>query len=262
MSSRWIFGVIAAAVAALVPVFAVGQDAAPDDAWCTESPANASVCLEVGFSYRDGEGVARDDEVATTLFIAACEGGAVEGCMYAASRLWWQSRTEPGPLFDNPSGHLARNLAHRACEAGLEDACCFPNSCALAAEAFERTSQYVEACEHGDARRCIWAGDNYVDGLSADPDQGRAISLYMSACLLDHADGCFKAGRLHARGGSTPEDRNLAEALYHTTCDLLATAQEEEGLRFVTRWTVEVSIPLVRACEGGYEQAYEVDLYP
>lgn len=237
---------------------AVAQNAAPEEAWCVESAENATICWEIGVEYLVGDRVARDDALATTLFVAACTGGNAQGCLSAARQFYDRSRYDPDGELGRADRERARELALAACDGGLG------RGCELATRFYFRdtariTSLYVAACGYGHIYGCFRAADYYVNGWGIEQDHRRAIALYTTACLNERPDGCFEAGRLYLAGTGVPEDRILAEALYVETCERVAAAQEEEGLRFITRWGVDVGIPLVRACEAGFDQAYELD---
>ncbi|MEM8590192.1 MAG: tetratricopeptide repeat protein [Pseudomonadota bacterium] len=255
MQAKQLLGTLALLIGATWFPSAVGQTAVPEEAWCVESVANATICREIGVEFMVGDRVARDSELATTLLIAACTGGDAQGCLSAAYEFYDRSRYDPDGELGRADRERARELALAACDGGLGRGCDFATRFYI--PDFARiTTLYVAACDHGHVYGCLQAGNNYATGYSVPQDHRRAIALYTTACLNDRPDGCFEAGRLYLAGTDVPEDRILAEALYAETCERVATAQEEEGLRFITRWGVDVAIPLVRACEAGFDQAY------
>lgn len=198
--------------------------------------------------YLDGDRVARDRALAMTLFVAACEGGDAEGCWQAAIQVRLRSSGDD-------ARERERELVVASCEGGHAEACNWAGLL-YAANGAKSTPLYIAACIGGFTNGCVSAGRNYASGRGVDQDYVRAASLFVSGCLGGHANGCFLAGRLHATGTGVTEDQILAEALFNEACALVADAQEEEGIRFITRWGVNIGIPLVRACEADFDQAY------
>jgi len=155
----------------------------PDDTWCHRSLDNAAVCYEEAVRYAIGDGVPDNQALATSLFVAACEGGDGRGCQDAAVHY-----------------HSGRGVV-------VDD---------------ERAIEFATAaCELGLGRGCGFAGDLFVFGRNVDRDLGRATVLFETGCEAGDAESCLLAGRQYSYGWGVAEDLELSETFYDMGCGIV-----------------------------------------
>jgi TPR repeat protein len=147
---------------------------------------DASGCADLAFLYATGSGgVARDDARATTLYVAACDGGDSSGC-YNVGLMYEKGRGVDADL-------------------------------ATAAAAYE------EGC-HGESRKaCTNLGFLYDHGHGVAASDARAAAFYEQGCRADacgpsDATGCLDLGRMHRDGRGVPRDDVRAASLFTAVC--------------------------------------------
>ena len=133
--------------------------------------------------------VSADDrraEAAITVAIVACEHGAAEKCIEAA--------TEMDRL------HVERKLDHTA--ADLRD---------------RAVELYEQQCAAGDAHACLKHGKELIHDKGA-PDVTRGIAQIERGCSLGSGAACLYLGDHHLTGRHVPKDTKRALALFDQAC--------------------------------------------
>ncbi len=211
---------------------------------------NADSCNNLGFSYDNARGVAKDPERALQLFAKACGGGAAMGCAnqarkLRASRKLEEARkvVEKGCTTDYAEGcFLAGAMlldgeggpADAARGAALFDKGCSSkepsqNACGLlgllllqgrgvAADATRGETLLAKACEGGSPRSCMRLGMALRDGEGLAKDPARALTLLERGCSGGEADSCSEVGLSHEKATGTARDLAKALTFYEKAC--------------------------------------------
>ena len=202
---------------------AVASDSENSDMEANEaSPSNCGAgargwvnCLELGESYRNGDGVPRDTTRAAEFYQQACEGGVAEGCyslgfMYNMGEGLGKDRARAGELFQ------------QACEGGSADGCLILGFRYDTGEGRNRVRAaefYRQACEGGSAAGCAFLGRSYYQGEGLGRDWARAAKFYQQACEGGYARGCLNLGNMYSNGEGVPLDRARAAELLQQVCE-------------------------------------------
>jgi hypothetical protein len=143
---------------------------------------DAHRCNSLGFSYMEGQGVAKDERRGAELFEKACQGRAAEGCFNL------------GLSYDEGTG--------------------VPQDARLASKAYEK------ACGGGSAMGCVNLGVRYLEGKGVPQDARRAVPLFEKACAAGTGLGCLNLAKRYGRGDGVPKDESRAAALFEQSCEL------------------------------------------
>jgi uncharacterized protein len=200
------------------------------------SGGGAHACARLALQTDHGLGLDESKPKATALYVKACEGGDAESCEEAAKHF-------DGRLKEQPRDDArAKELAHRACEAGRAGACAISSE----PEAFMKI---VEAgCASGSSFDCgsaAFALANGSHGVARDlaratPLAQRMIELEQKACDDEDGSACAALAR--------PYDSGSAEG-------------EPEGT-VIQKDAARSAVLRARACDLGYQSACKSSPHP
>jgi hypothetical protein len=144
---------------------------------------------------------------------ASCQGGRLASCVRLSRFL----KAGEGVARNVEE---ARELAERACVAGL------PEGCAIAGESLAdddprlAAGYFERSCSGGHADGCALLALATLDGRGVAKDPARAIDLLDRSCKAGSAPGCHHLAAAHARGAIAPRDEAKALSLHEHACDL------------------------------------------
>jgi hypothetical protein len=142
---------------------------------------SAISCVNLGYMYENGQGVAKDDSRAAALYSEGCDAGNALGCVNL------------GILYKSGKG-VAKDDSHAA-------------------------ALFTKGCDAGNARGCTNLGYMYENGQSVGKDDSRAATLYSEGCDAGNALGCVNLGYMYEKGKGVTKDDSHAVALYSEGCD-------------------------------------------
>jgi len=212
---------------AMTPAFAFGRggdlakqhrygDAAPLLQFACDGNVGAA-CTVLGWLYRSGLGVARDDREAVALFRRACETGHLRGC----NDLGYMHENGFGVAKDEDE---AVELFRKAC-AGAEPLGCenlgnmYEIGSGVGMDLHQATSFYSKACDGGLAAGCTSYGLAYASGKGVAKDLNQAIDLLRKACDGADSQGCSDLGQMYQAGLGVPKDETQAALFLQKACD-------------------------------------------
>ncbi len=186
----------------------------------------ADGCASLGILQFRGQGVARDEALATKSFDAACAHGSGLGC----DSLAWRRQFGKGETHAEVKGLLDRaaDAYGKQCGEGMLTRCVWlgylrlyrtpTKDLAAAAQSFDR------ACRHGLLAGCreLAALHRRGDGVTKDP--GKALELLDRACDQDDGESCVLAARMHQDGDGVPKDEPRAGTLFEHGAKLMQQA--------------------------------------
>lgn len=174
-------------------------------------------CSLLAWRYEHGDGVARDETLATRLYEAACAAGSSEACANAGL-MYSAGRGVP------PDVRRAAELYDRACKEEIGQACtnlgALYGDAAFGRDEARMAALYEKGCRLEDGMGCnnlAWA---YEHGQGESQDLRKAVELYRKTCDdLDTPLACFNLAVLTLHGRGTKQDFPLALGLFHRACD-------------------------------------------
>jgi len=153
--------------------------------------SNLGGCVNAGRAYRDGIGVAVNEEKAALIFREACDRKQNEDDIHAA---------ENGARACSLLGGLY--IAGDGIPKDLEQGRDFS----------------VLGCDRGDSFGCFNAAVCFSSGADADP--AKAASYFERACKLGDGESCHALAAAYRKGNGVPRDAARAKALEKQACDL------------------------------------------
>ncbi len=141
---------------------------------------SADSCVNLGWLYDTGHGVARDESRAASFYQRACDGGSAEGCFNL------------GADYDTGKG-----VAHDYAEAA---------------------SFFQRACDGGSAEGCGDLGELHAKGLGVAQNYPQAASLFQKAFDGGSAGRCGSLGELYAKGLGVAQDSAKGTLLLEKGC--------------------------------------------
>jgi hypothetical protein len=226
-------------------------------------------CNDLAYSYAWGVGVAKDEALASRLYLRACEAGSPSACYrYAVP--------SEEKLGERSWAARLRDFAGRACRAG-SDMGCYNQTAALetalnadsarlsAAEFRSRRAVVVAEREALCARQnrfaCTRLGDMYSYGqLRTPPDTAAALRFYALGCPTGNpardGDACSEMGDIVLFRAATRADSLRALGLYRSGCEVVesvacANAGWLGGVLDGSMTRDERISALRTACDGG-----------
>ena len=217
---------------------------------------NADGCSALGYMYQNGEGVARDDFKATSLYRKACDGGIARGC----TNLGWMTQNGVGADKDLAK---AVSLYRKSCDNKDAMGCEYLGVLYLNGTGVTRSDEQAVAlarksCDGGYARGCHDLGWVYEVGRGVKQDYSQAIALNRKACDAGDSMGCNSLGLYYAGGKGVAEDNDQAVSFYRKACESkLAVACSNLGWMYqngkgVAQDAVQAVTLYHQACDGGY----------
>ncbi|MBB5338394.1 tetratricopeptide repeat protein [Tunturiibacter gelidoferens] len=198
---------------------------------CLEDKATS--CYKLGLRYDNGDGVAKNPDIAAVLYQKACNGDELAGC------------THLGFLYDKGYGvaknaGTAASLFEKACHGNEFVGCVslgvlYATGNGIAKDESEAVTLYQKACDGHESTGCFNLAFAYAEGNGVTKDVGRASALYQKACDADKPLACVNLGTLYVYGSGVTKDFRRAAILYQKACDgnipsgcqLLAQAYEK-----------------------------------
>ena len=171
---------------------------------------SANGCLSLGFAYRLGKGVARNEALGTSLMDKGCAMGS-SGCKFLRDKGLLPPRAAAAPAPARAAPPPAGRTAPAAAKNPMSDP---ETSC--------RTNPDKKAA----ARACLTIGYTMEMDMGDGGNPGAALWYHDRACTLGNASGCTAAGMLYSleQMGTTgnPPQANLAKAFAYNrrACDL------------------------------------------
>jgi TPR repeat protein len=145
-------------------------------------------CAAFGKMARDGLGGAKDDMLARTYFMRACDGYQDAGCMDAFRMVFEGTGGPQDPV-------KSREFASRGCNGDDLDS-------------------------SDRAKLCNAAGRMHGAGIGGAKDQKAALILYQRACGMRNAEGCYNLAFQYEGGEGVAKDMKQAARLYDQSCKL------------------------------------------
>jgi len=220
---------------------------------CGDRAAGWANCVELGESYYEGDGVARDPTRAAKYYEQACEGGYARGCnnlgfLYARGEGVGQDQGRAAELYQQACNNgwasgcynlgvsyaggfgvsldhsRAAELYRQACNSGWVLGCynlgaMYDDGEGVGQDRPHAAQYYERACEGGYARGCNNLGLLYSQGHGVRQDKSRAAELYKHACDGGGAVGCYNLGTMYSQGHGVRQDKSRAAELYKHACD-------------------------------------------
>jgi len=184
-------------------------------------------CASMGYSYMDGDGVAKNAARAMDLFEAACAEGNARACVAA------------GFLFSGQRVGVAEDRA-------------------LSSE------RYQSACRLGYSDGCRRAGHTFRTGTGVAKNETIAQQYFARGCQYGNSSSCFFAGRLLEKA-SDRSDANRFQAIagfYERGCDRgNRTSCYNRGIidnegKYGRRRSTPAAVPWMdKACDLGFNDA-------
>ena len=226
---------------------------------CSDGDGGWANCVELGESYRQGDGVPRDAARAAEFYRQSCLGGDAAGCNQLGTMYSAGEGVRRDPI-------RAAGLFEGVCDSGYAVGChnlgfLYSNGEGLEEDQGRAAELYSRACEGGYAAGCYNLGRLYYRGEGVKEDHVRAAELSDRACEAGAMPGCAFLGGLYYDGAGVAQDRERAAELYERACDggdsRACRACSELGDLYAKG--EGVSKDLIRAmklyghaCEGGY----------
>ncbi len=215
-------GVSEQCVAAVLDYFD-GEEIGAIAAWREQcSQGDADACFSLGYVYDQGEGVERDERVASALYREACEASNAGACVLVG-RMYRRGRGVGKDVFQ------AVEFANRACDMGSMPGCV--DLGAMYEEGFgghessiRADALYRLACTSGFALGCHNLEVMYQKGRGVIQSDAQAVLLYQRACDDGHANACANLGLMYEYGRGVPKNAERAKALFRQACDADETA--------------------------------------
>lgn len=147
---------------------------------------SATGCAHLAYDHASGNGVPRDEALATTLYVKACDLGDAKGC-YNVGLMYAEGRG------------VERDLARAA-------------------------RAYDEGCRNGSTMACTNLGWFVQHGTAGAIDEAAAIELYRRGCDGTRCEapnllGCVNLGRALRDGIGTARDPAGAARTFERVCD-------------------------------------------
>lgn len=173
-------------------------------------------CVNLGFAYEHGRGVARDTGRAAQLYQKACELGSPLGCHNLGAVL-----TEGQGM--QHDAVKAAELFKRACNEGEPRGCnslgaAFFAGSGVAANSSAAAALFDRACNGGEPAGCTNLGSLHLTGALGAKDPRLAARLYERACQGRDLAGCTSLAGALESGNGTSQDLPRAVALYDDAC--------------------------------------------
>jgi TPR repeat protein len=153
--------------------------------------ADARACVQLGYAYTQGRGVATNGRLALVAYEQGCNLGEPAGCADAGIVC------EEGNIIPQD---LPRALAHyrRACDAGFPRACSslgflFAMGKGVAVDNAKAKRHFESACTGGFGMACKNLGIMFETGAAGSKDAKRALELFDKACKNGDPDGCARS---------------------------------------------------------------------
>ena len=225
---------------------------------CSDGDGGWANCVELGESYRQGDGVPRDAARAAEFYRQACLGGDAAGCNQLGTMYSAGEGVRRDPI-------RAAGLFEGVCDSGYAVGChnlgfLYSNGEGLEEDQGRAAELYLQACEEGYALGCYNLGRSYFNGEGVKEDHARAVEFSERACEGGAVRGCAFLGGLYYSGDGVARDRARAAELYERACEggdaRACRACLELGVLYATGEGVPKdrtrAVKLYeRACEGG-----------
>lgn len=251
---------------AMTPAFAFGRgddlakqhryaDAAPLLQFACKGNFGAA-CTVLGWLYRSGLGVARDDRQAVALFRQACDAGHMRGC------------NDLGYMHENGFGvgkdeDEAVELFRKACD-GNEPLGCenlgnmYEAGRGIGMDLRQAASFYSKACDGGLSAGCTSDALAFASGKGVGKDLGQAVTLLRRACNGADAQGCSDLGQLYQIGMGVPKDEAQAALFIQKACDngdaasCSSLGQMYQGSEGLAKDDARAFAAFKKSCDAGY----------
>jgi TPR repeat protein len=178
-------------------------------------------CVNVGYDYQQGLGVAQDYATAAVFYGKACDDKSREGAEGCAD-LAWLLEMGFGVTKDEVKSF---GLYKLACGLGAKLGCnnlgvMYRDGRGGIAKDYTASAKlFKQACDMGDIAGCANLGYMLANAQGVPKDMKRAIQLYEQACDHDNAYGCHNLGYRYQQGDGVPKDTRKAATLYKKACD-------------------------------------------
>jgi uncharacterized protein len=177
---------------------------------------NLGGCVDLGYLYGDGLGVALDYVRARSLYQKACDGGNLTGC----SNLGWLYQNGLGVATDY---NKARVAYQKSCDGGYMGGCdnlgtLYQNGWSVTQDYAQARALFQKACDGGNLYGCNDLGWIYQSGLGVTKDYTQARSLFQKVCDGGNTKGCGALGYLYANGIGVTQDTAKGTTLLQEGC--------------------------------------------
>ena len=149
---------------------------------------NATLCANLSYRYREGDGVKKDAALAFKYAEKGCLGGNIDAC--ADSGYFY--REGIGVPQDSA---LAFALSREACDADNIDACnslayMYRKGIGVEKDEVKAFALAKSGCDRNSSQACTELGFMYREGVGVKQDLARALVLAEQACSDGSSDGC------------------------------------------------------------------------
>lgn len=181
----------------------------------------SEACVNLGNSYKNGEGVSKDAFRAFRYYEKACSLDHSGGCFNLGYALYYD---------EGVSEELAQKLSweklgvplqyyKKACSLDIIGTGCSQQltrePLTLDAVGFELLEM---ACAYEDAKGCLNLGAAYTLGKGVSKDESKAVESFQKACSLGLGEGCLRTSNAYGNGVGVSKDDSKAFEYLQKAC--------------------------------------------
>lgn len=147
-----------------------------------------------------------------------CNDKEAGACVALSSMLYADGK---GSAADGPR---ALDLASKACDEGQLRGCVVAgeilyNGFGMSKDPSKSAPRFAKACDGGESTGCVDLGWSYLYGMGVSKDPNAAAASFGKACNATSALGCIGLGGMYRDGRGVASDKHKANQFFKQACD-------------------------------------------